>query len=94
MSSTDARINAIHAGKNDKHRVAYDIAKATIDMQILVGLALIVLGVLALINIAPVVLLLVSFLSAGVVLALKGTTLGVRIDEEYNEANVTLPTAS
>ena len=94
MSSTDARINAIHAGKNDKHRVAYDIAKTTIDMQILAGLALITLGVLALINVAPVVLLLVSFLSAGVILALKGTTLGVRIDEEYNEANVTLPTES
>lgn len=94
MSSTDARINAIHAGKNDKHRVAYDIAKATIDMQILAGLALIALGVLSLVNVAPIILLLVSFLSAGVVLALKGTTLGVRIDEEYNEANVTLPTAS
>lgn len=89
ICSADARMNAYKAGATTEmthaHRLSYESAKAAIDLQFLVGLGVITLGILAIIGIAPVTLILVAFLSAGIALAFKGTTLGVRLYEERNE---------
>ena len=66
----------------NKHRVSYMTTKAAIDLQFLVGLAVITLGILAIIGIAPVTLILVAFLAGGVSLAFSGSALDVRLYEE------------
>ncbi|WP_294952348.1 hypothetical protein [Sulfurovum sp.] len=88
MSATDARENAnkLNAPELTKaHRISYESAKVAIDIQILVGISTITLGILSIIGIAPVTLLLVAFLAGGASLAIKGTTLGVRLYEERND---------
>lgn len=63
-----------------------ETVSVVIDAQFMVGLAAIALGILALVNIAPQVLELVAFLSIGITLALKGSTLAARLTQEYHEA--------
>lgn len=92
MSITDARINNFKLellGKSKVGKLSYEAVKATIDIQVLVGIGLGTLGILAIIGIVPMILILVSYLSAGIALLFKGTTLGVRLYEEYEEGQTT-----
>ena len=83
MCITEARENEKISGEvTNKHRVSYMTTKAAIDLQFLVGLAVITLGILAIIGIAPVILILVAFLAGGVSLAFSGSALDVRLYEE------------
>jgi hypothetical protein len=67
----------------EEHRLARIILREAVmasgGVQLLVGLAAIVLGILALLNIVPMELTLVAVLSAGGVVLLGGTALGARM---------------
>ncbi len=87
MCSSDSRMNSYRAASSTASKKAYlrESVSAIIDIQFLVGLGMITLGILALIGITPVVLILVAFLAGGVVLGLKGTTLAARLSQEHKE---------
>ncbi len=65
MCSSDSRMNSYRAASSTASKKAYlrESVSAIIDIQFLVGLGMITLGILALIGITPVVLILVAFLS-------------------------------
>jgi len=72
MCSSDSRMNSYRAASSTASKRAYlrETVSAIIDIQFLVGLGMVTLGILALIGITPVVLILVAFLAGGVVLGL------------------------
>ncbi len=87
MCSADSRMNSYRVVSTGDAKKAYlkETVSTIIDIQFIVGLGMVALGILALIGITPVVLILVSFLSGGIVLTLKGTTLAARLTQEHKE---------
>ena len=88
MCAADARENEanLEGAVTEKQKASYKAAKAAIDLQFLTGVGSITLGILALIGLAPVTLILVAFLADGFSLAIKGTTLDIRLYEEKKES--------
>lgn len=85
-SGTTQRMNAVRlqaARKSQDESTAMHVAREAVNTsaatQIFVGLGAVVLGILGLINIAPVELALVAFLSIGASLALSGSAIGSRL---------------
>lgn len=75
-SGVTARLNAFKIETASEHemakRVARDALSATAGTDVLVGLAAIVLGILALVGFAPVTLTLVAMLALGIAVLLTG----------------------
>lgn len=82
-SSTTARMNALRLAAQDVEGTALHIAREAVNAsamtQVLVGMAAVVLGILALIGVASSVLALVAFLAIGASLALSGSSIGGRL---------------
>ncbi len=89
LCGVDGRMNKYRgAGTGDEYIKTrlQETVSVVIDAQFMVGLGAIALGILALVHIAPQVLELVAFLSIGVTLALKGSTLAARLTQEYHQS--------
>lgn len=82
-SGTTARLNALRlAGQNVEGpalHVAREMVNGSAMTEVLVGISAVVLGILALIGVAPTVLTLVAFLAIGGSLALSGSAIGGRL---------------
>ncbi len=82
-SGVRVRLSAIESERADwsdtDRTVAQETASATAGIQIFVGLAGIVLGVLALIGIVPIILSLVSLLTIGLAILVVGSVVGGRM---------------
>jgi hypothetical protein len=76
-SGVSTRLNALKIETSGEHevakRVARDALMSATGTEVLVGLAAIVLGILALVGIAPMTLILVAMLALGVSILLMGS---------------------
>ncbi len=84
LCGVDARMNKFRFD-NPQHKVLRESLAGIIDAQFIAGLGAVTLGILALVRIAPLTLIQVAFLTIGVILAIKGTTLAARLVQEYRE---------
>jgi len=78
-SGADVRLNYLRVGQQENRwyqKVLSDMVGASIGAQVLAGLGAAVLGILALVGMAPVILTLVSMLLIGTSVLLSGTSLG------------------
>jgi hypothetical protein len=82
-SGTTARMNALRMAAQEVEGTALHVAREAVNAsamtQVLVGMAAVVLGILALIGMAANVLTLVAFLAIGASLALSGSAIGGRL---------------
>lgn len=82
-SGTTARMNALRMASQEMEGTALHVAREVVNTsamtQALVGMAAVVLGILALIGMATDVLALVAFLAIGASLALSGSAIGGRL---------------
>ena len=82
-SSTSSRLNMLLAtgGNQDEStlRITRELMQASIDVQLLIGLASIALGILALLNIVPLYLTLVAMLALGFSILMGGTAVTSRM---------------
>jgi hypothetical protein len=76
-SSVSTRLNALKIETSGDHDIAKRVAREALTsatgMEVLVGLAAIVLGILSLVGLAPLTLTLVSMLALGASILLTGT---------------------
>ncbi len=87
MCGVDSRLNKYRSNNDEEHKHNYlqETVSTVIDAQFIVGLGAIALGILAILHIASATLILISFLSVGITLALKGITLAARLTQEYRQ---------
>jgi hypothetical protein len=79
-SGTTARLNSMEVASAEEHRIRREVWHAamagTTGAQVLVGIAGIVLGILALVSISPLMLTLVGLLALGACVLLSGSLVG------------------
>ena len=89
-SSTSSRLNMLLANSGNQEestlRITRELMQASIDVQLLIGLASIALGILALLNIVPLYLTLVAMLSLGFSVLMGGTAVTTRMMSVFRRA--------
>jgi hypothetical protein len=82
-SAATSRLNALRIARAHRDETAWLVARealaAATGAQVLIGIAAVVLGVLAVIGIAPLILILVGLLASGFSILVSGTAVGSKM---------------